>query len=529
MDANNLKQIINSLSKTIEDSEKIALPTLSNKLAKASDEYPEDYTIGMVSNIVDRMAGGKKLFITRAELKDLYNKLYSRNTKFAELFSDELGEIKKVASPTIYNREGDDETASIISKSYDRIIDPVFSNALDLAFSNTKQAFSKVIAEDAKEIVERQFKSSKLASKVSVVNGNEEYIICNASFETPKGTTSVLIPIEVVAGKALLPSVFISNAGPEDFSRNNVESYVVKFAGVKSNTDSNMVLKALAGRKEKDISNVDIALIKLNASKETAGNFDGILFQKVANADMNLQVKTPEIKDEQIESFAKTFDTSVGRATFTFGKDVVNIGRSVIANKLNNFGVKNYQISVMANDENSITYAVSLNGGNSSFKVPVKVSNKNVINPNVIIVNGSINSFSKDNIFVNDKYAAAVASPLYGTKASELVQYVREMSENGKYASAEEALNVLASSGDDKAYKTAFASFSNALSGVKKVENKCKFIVKNSSSTQEICGHTGLSLGKVHQDVNGDCIPNYRQGMEDTNEGAYFMNSKIFF
>jgi hypothetical protein len=54
-------------------------------------------------------------------------------------------------------------------------------------------------------------------------------------------------------------------------------------------------------------------------------------------------------------------------------------------------------------------------------------------------------------------------------------------------------------------------------------------LIKNSKvSEHSICGHTGLPIHKVFQDKNGNCQPLYRRGMDETYEGASFMNAKIF-
>jgi hypothetical protein len=54
-------------------------------------------------------------------------------------------------------------------------------------------------------------------------------------------------------------------------------------------------------------------------------------------------------------------------------------------------------------------------------------------------------------------------------------------------------------------------------------------IVKNAHSSHRICGHTNLPLHKVYQDKEGNCRPLYRKEMDETYQGAYFLNSKIFF
>jgi hypothetical protein len=537
MDFNHIKKVANSLSKLIDDSEKIALPVFVAKLNKASEAHPEDQTIGQMADITSRMASGKKLFITRAEIKELYNKLYSRNTKFAEIFKNELGQVEKLAEPTKYSRENDDSGLNMLNAAYDAVVDPALANALNSAFGNKSKGYTDTIADAAKAIAVKACQTSS----VDVVSGNEDFILVRASYETPKGKTSVFVPVEVVAGKVLIPSVFIGNSGSKDLSKKSLVDYVVANAGSKLNITEDVVFAAIKGMKSKvsEISDVDIALTKLHAQKETKAEYVGgnsILFQKVANEDKNLVVKTPGYKDGEVESFAKAFDTSSGVAAFGFGKEVVNIGKVVISNKLAAIGLKDYQISVYGSDDKQIVYAVSLNAGRVAFRVPVKVANGKVLNPEILISNAAIESFSKEgleNLFrkeSTDYAVSAVASALYGLKASELVQTVRDAMVEKNFAKAEDALNILSQGTDDLAYKTAFELYTSGLGGVKVAEKSgCKMIVRNASSKHPLCGHTGLPLHKVYQDKNGNCMAEYRKGMSESYEGASFMNSKIFF
>lgn len=537
MDLKNIKKVATSLSKLIDDNEKIALPLLSVKLSKASESYPEDITIGKMRDVISRMASSKKIFITRAEIKDLYNKLYTRNSKFAEIFSNELGKKEEAPSVKHFDHEGEDNTNSLLERAYDKVVDPTLASALNSAFGNNTQAFSKEAAENAKLVCS----SANLKATVDVAGGDAGLILCKMSFETPKGKTSVFVPVEMSGNKAMLPSVFIGNSGPADFSKTNLVNYIKANAGEKLNITEKVALAAVNSAKNGDttISSVDLALTKLNAQKESKADFyaGSVIMQKVAAEEKNLVVSTPTYKDSEIDSFASAFDSPVGIANFKFGKINVNNGKEVISRNLDNFGVNNYQVSVFACDDKAITYAVSLNAGKVAFKVPVKIENNKIVFPSILISNGSVEKFSKDGIDrlfnreASDYAVAAAASPLYGLKASELVEIVRNSMAEQNLDKAEDALNILSQSGDDKAYQTAFSVYTNGLSAEKTAapQSKCCMIVRNASSKHPLCGHTGLPLHKVYQDKNGDCRPSYRRGMDDTQEGAYFLNSKIFF
>src|SRR6478609_3229080 len=101
-----LNQLVGFIAKNMDDNEKLATPVLAAKLAKCVESFPHDQTIGAISTVIDKMALNEKLFIRRADLKSLYNKLYSRNTKFAELFQNELGIKEEESSPiTTYKRD----------------------------------------------------------------------------------------------------------------------------------------------------------------------------------------------------------------------------------------------------------------------------------------------------------------------------------------------------------------------------------------------------------------------------------------
>ena len=543
MSVEQLRKAIGSFAKLIENSEKIALPVFAAKLSKMSEAHPEDKTIGIMADVVSRMNDTNKLLITKAEIKDLYNKLYTRNTKFAQLFSEELGNESKEEGVYIPTGAQESEDYSVVQKAYDKIADPVLANALAGAFGNDTKPYTASVANSAKIICARELTSLNLKYKnIDIVDGREDFILCSALFETPRGNTAVYIPVEVTGQKALIPSVFIGNAGPEEFSLKNIVQYITKNAGNKLTVKSADVIKTIISIKDgdsKEISNIDLAVTKLNAQKEANGEYftsNQVLFQKTALEDENLVVQTPEYKDADVDSFAKNFDSEQGTASFTFSPEKVNAGRDVIARKLLGFGVKNSQISVLSSDKTTVIYAVSVNGGTSSFRVPVKIS-KRVNEPELFIVNGSINSFTQQEILNAisnsevDSKAVVVTSSHYGLKPSELVTAVKEAVSENNYVKAEDALNVLADCDDEKAYQSAFTAYSNGLNTanvVKEAECKCSRIVKNAYSKYDLCGHTNLPLHKVYQDKNGNCHPMYRKSMEETQEGAAtFMNAKI--
>jgi hypothetical protein len=537
-----LIKLASSLAKFVDDSEKISLPFFTTKLAKAQQQYPEDHTIGMMSTVVARMANSDKLFISRAEVKDLYEKFYTKNTKFANVFSDEIGAPE--VQPELAKRTVEEPNYNMVQEAIDGIVDPVLASSLQQAFGGLAKVteYTSSLAKQVSATCDSKFKSMGLTVKSEVICGKKGILVCAVAFETPKGTTSVLVPVEIVDGQICQPSVFVGNTGSQDLSKSNVIAYVTSKAGEKLSVRAEQVLDAsiVAKGLNQEISDVDLVLTKLNAKKESSADYlaPQILGVEVDSLNPNLILNLPKVEDTEIEAIAKTFDSELGFASFKFGSKLVEQGSFLVARQLKACGADKFNIAVFSASDDSIVYSVALNGGTIAFKVPVKVEANRALPPTVLICNGSIKSFEKQSVASLlreegfDRVAAISASALYGIKPSELVTIVKSAMAEGNYIKAEDALNVLSDSDDEKAYDIALATFTEGLKKhepqVEELATKCAMLVKSSNSQHEICGHTGLPVHKVYQDKHGNCQPLYRKAMSESYEGATFMNSKVY-
>lgn len=482
-----LKQALSNLQSVLDGHEKIALAFFAEKLRKSGSNHPEDQTINQMSIVVDRMNNGDRLFISRAEVEDLYKKLYSRNTKFKEIFAEELG-IETAIVQTVSPTEQTYQEFDIYQDT-----DKSLLASLKMAFDPKAEGFSSEVARDAENVVQRECSFSNLNPEVKTVSGDENVVVVAATYKTPQGQASIYVPVEIMGKKASIPSFFNGKDGQHYISQKSIAAYVSK-------------------------------------SFNKVGSYGNENVGEVIDAPL-----TEEIRSEEIESFASQLSSVKGIASFQHG-DLPEKGRRVISQKMNSFGKKSHQINILDADKNSITYGVSCDG--VAFKVPCKIEGGRLQDPTVILCKGSIESFSGEGLQnlqkseLTDNQVAAVVSPLFDLKASDLVETVRIAAGEGNFIKAEDALNVLANMNDEKAYRIALSEYTSGLSGEKKVAEvgvKCSRVIKTANSNQPVCGHLNLPLNKVYQDKHGDCRPNTRKGMEDSNEGAYFMNSKIIF
>lgn len=534
MSLDKIQKLVGSLTKSIDDNERIATPILAAKLNKASSAYPGDQTIGAMSRVINKMASNNTLFIRKAELKELYKKLHSRNTKFAELFQDELGAADSLPTPTLMPR---DEAVQV--NTYE-VGDQILANALNSVFDKFTplKLYSQKLADQALSSVASTLDAWNLKpSALAVDDGNEKFLVIRADYETPKGITSLYVPVETTKNKNIEASVFMGNTGPQELNHTNIKTYLTTSAGNKLKINAAGILAVLttAASEHRDISDTEIALTKLNATRQGKSEFfaNQIVGQKVAEASRQ-DVQLP--KSDEFVSFEQQFTSAHGQACWQFGAEKVKIAREHITRELLSCGHKNPQVTVAKNDDTTIIYSVALDAGRVGFTVPVKFANKNMVKPSIMLCNGTVASFSHEGINelyvsnASDFKAAASASPQFGLKPSDLLNNLRTALAEGNSAKAEDTLNVLATAGDTKAYATGFQMFMEGLAQKKEaaVETKCSHMIKNATSEHPICAHTGLPAHKVYQDKDGNCRPLYRRGMDETYEGAVFNNSKIF-
>jgi hypothetical protein len=534
MSLDKIQQLVGSLAKSVEDNERIATPILAAKLAKAVDAYPSDHTIGAMSRVVHKMASNNTMFIRKAELRTLYNKLYTRNTKFAELFQNEMGQVEELKGATTYQR---DEAVQV--NPYE-VGDTVLANALQSVFDKhlPVKMYSQPLADKAMASVASTLDAWNLKpSAIAVSDGNDKFIVIKADYETPKGVTSFYVPVEVQNNKVVEAEVFMGNTGPQELNYTALKAYLTTFAGNKLSISGTSILSVLttAASENREVSDAEIALTKLNATRQGKAEFfqNQIVGQKIAEASKK-DVELP--KYDEFVSFEKQFTSAYGQAAFQFGADKVKVARDHIVRELTGYGHKNPQVNVAKSDDHTIFYNVALDAGRVGFVVPVKLADGKITKPSVMLCNGTVSSFNQEGINelyvsnASDFKAAAAASPQFELKPSDLLANIRKALAEGNHASAEDALNVLSSAGDEKAYATGFQLFMQCLANKKEATapSQCSKMVRNASSEHPICSHTGLPVHKVYQDKDGNCRPLYRRGMEETYEGAVFNNSKIF-
>jgi len=172
---NKISNVIMKAAKAVYDNEKFPVGVLAVRARKLAQAYPTDPTVVGCSNFLNKRAGSNAIFITRAELKNIYSRLYSNNNKFATEFKSELGLVEH--DPRTLMKRDPNEGENLVESSYAKLGDSLLSEQIESALDN-KTAFklySSETAKDAQKTCARELNGfGAFPKKLTVVAGQSD-------------------------------------------------------------------------------------------------------------------------------------------------------------------------------------------------------------------------------------------------------------------------------------------------------------------------------------------------------------------
>ena len=463
MNLQDITSLITKAASAIEANETFALPVLAAKARREAAARPTDVPLINASQVLTKMASDK-MFINRAELANIVERFGASHSKLSSVFTEELGK-RAEPKPHTFVRESNEGMS--LDRDYQRFSDPVLANALMGAFeaTPTEKIYSPADAQRAHRAAYAQLIGIGCPPKeVTTFAGRRDIIICQAVHETPVGVANVLIPVELIEGKATLPQLFFTPSGFEEFDKEAYEAHVMKVAGKGFRVDGNKLLDVLeqVKRGESDLTNeVEMAAIKVASEQGSTPSLENAIYYAEL-VDPQADVAIPQMPETPEAKFAETLGKPDGIARFIHGNQIVEAGRALVARKFAELGYRSVQVKVADVEREKIFYAVAVGTG-TGFKVPVDVSEGRVAPPQVVFADGIVTALTKEAISEivksgtgGNKRALAAASPCYDMKPTELFDVVQKAVSEGNFARAEEAINTLGEI-DPHAQKVAIA------------------------------------------------------------------------
>ena len=250
---NKIRNMVSNTANAVFLNEKLPVGVLAVKAGQLAQAYPHDHTcVGMYRFLSKRAENSRDPFIKRAELRDVYNRLYSNNTKFASQFKDELGLVEQTQVRTSMRDEKENHMLSELHKhmsdNFDSTAYHAYTEELGAALEGkASNGYTSKTAKAAQRACARELNSiGLLPKKIAVVAGQHDLLICEALYETPKGPTAALIPVEVRSGLALPPSMFLTTTGFVNLTSEGVTRHVRKTAGKSYKVDAHKLLNKIA-------------------------------------------------------------------------------------------------------------------------------------------------------------------------------------------------------------------------------------------------------------------------------------------
>lgn len=560
----NAKEILeaaNMINETFKQGEKFAIPLLAVKAQKTALANPTDQPIRVIANVLNKMSENGKVFISRAEFNSVCSKIGIMNSVATDCFANELDLPKEKEDRPLAGMV--EETKYDLYAGANESIANALSGMWDengkIAKAGEYKMYNPTNAKQAEVVTNLELNRLGIGPKaINTFAGTKEFIICDATYATPKGDSHVLIPVQLSKSGALIPRMFASKYGFVDLTREALSNHIQSTAGKSFHVDSDLLLNTLSIAKEASVmdpfeiqalalqESINGKKIKKEASDNNSKNVfaaNNIFYKEVEEIKPeNVELKMP--KAAGYDEFSKKLGTTRGTAEFVYGKETIDNGRNIIIAKMAEFGYRP-QVSVSSCDDcGNVTYAVRIDqhSGPIGFEVIAEVNDGKVTIQSIVAVADKAYEFTKVGIDQvvrannTDYRMVAAVSPMYDLKPSEILDTIKEAADCGDYKTAEEALHVLNEKSDHETYAVGLQEYMRCVNaGSKPTMTKtaskkcgCKLIVKNANHTGPVCGHLNLPLDQVYQNEHGECCPLYRRSMKDTYEGVLFNTSKIF-
>lgn len=529
---------VNALLKTaqaINNSDTFLVGNLLSKTAQLAEIHPYDITtLGMLDVFEKKL--DKQPVISRSELRNLYQTLYTNNNKFAQAFQEELGfapEVEKQLPEEKPDLDVFAETDKVLVKNLESVLNK----------ENKLFSYSDKIANQTEEFVAFNLNKIEAPPKtVEVIAGNANLLIARACYESPKGEVSALIPVDVINNMPVMAGCFVGENGLEKLSKDTLINHLKTTAGKSLKVNAEQVLNYISNYG--NINEVELAVQKMKtASLNNNFTLDHLglvysnpeeLFKSASEIEMP-QYELPE----ELSGFAKQLSTTAGEAELIFGKQNVESARNVLSKQLKSLGF-NCQLGIANLTKDHVVFAAKLDHA-KAVNIPIKIANNQVFLPTIAIANGEIAEFSKEGLSSliennTDNKALMYASSHAELTSQEVLISLAQALKEENLLKAEDALHALAFL-DQESFNIGNEMYMSALAGdFKKAaslnhdeHSKCSAPITDKNSKYLVCSHTNLPIHKVYQDKFGHCRPMHRKGNEDGEKSPQFSTYKIFW
>lgn len=430
-----------------------------DRLERVASVYPRDAAIKQMASALRRRFDkqGSVATISQREIGDMYDQVAAHGN--SELFHDHLGDLVIEADHRIARRAAEEAAAQYKDQmSYTDEAPVAAHNPLDALFDNDNTGFNQAVS-IAQKGVEVELEGMGYSGSISVAGKSVKHnmVIFAAELDTPLGRIPLIVPSEVKAGQALLPSYFVDGDNFSDFNAENMASYVNSFNGEIVSPE--VVLAAIVGRVKSagEETVVESALPIFGHSITTDSSYMDVA--PTSYRDIKLEVPvSPEVK----ELTAGRLEEMMIEAGLSFGRDVVLRGKEIISTEIKTAGLRHDPIKVVSEFPGGFVLATHIigRGGRKEIQVPVEVAGRSVLMPSSFTSGHVAKAFIATNLVAfassDDSFFNPSLSDKFTMAYQDLYKSCIKNAAYGNFMDVEENLAIIQDKFGHEYHKAAF-------------------------------------------------------------------------
>jgi hypothetical protein len=478
------------------------------RLNVASEKFPKDHLIGNMREVFTKIASRSE-FITQAQIAEAYNSLHGFSSEH-EAIKSELGNLlpssMNVANPVSFGAAAQ------------RANEEIHPEPLNLS-SEVSDAFSKIFP--VKEVAASKFsegiykKAEKFAmaqlesieckpSSISIVDANDHFALCLASYEAPSSFVSIKVPVQISEGNVEFPNAFVREDQLIPLTKENV---YVEIADQLNQKKASLKNKFATDRRE--AISIDPVVVPAGLKQFT------------------------EIENELVA------------AANHFTPSDLRFASNLVSSELLSCGVKNPQLKVASSDKASLTFSASIPTalGRKEVSIPVEFHNGKPILPSKFFHGAlafdldiaSLSKFANENLEEAGGVVSRENDGMENMSFHELSDLVTAGVIKKDYKLSEDALDAINLRYPDQ-FKFALDSFSRSLKSASATSLREKLIkeaikrgdlISVSTSVEPYSPKYGRPVSKLDFDENGELIPAHRKQVSEQQMVLATNSSKI--
>jgi len=512
----NILKIASEASKMLdrlENGTRYRISEVLGEFNKIADKNSSDLLVCNARDVLHKVSK-KQEFITQREITEVYNSLYGLSGN-RSIFKQALGGFllsghgEPPKSSANYSKNRDRHEVALEPMYEKQALAESFSTIFSLDGTPSIGQFNNGVEKKAEKFAKAQLNSMEhYPYSVKALDGNEHYILCVASFDTPSFTkVDVKIPVQVSGGIPKFPDSFIDGSSVEGLNKKNLTVYI------------------------KNAVN--------QVSKNSVHKF-------ASERSLEFLRTEPAVLPTSLNQLAD-LDSHIVTATSKFEKREVDMGRNVVAAELKSMGLFNPQVKVSHCTDSDIVFAAHIKtaSGIQEILIPVEVQNGSAILPSTFEHNSelyrfnskNINKITKNSNHKSENITVRDSGSIGNMSYHELMDRVIDGVSGGDYGMSEEALITISNKFDGEKYKVALSTFTDILKASSK-NTKREEMVKRAmnngdlinipTSVEPYSPKFGTPLSKLDFDEKGDLYLRRRtaksENLKDSGSGISSYN-----